>query len=202
MEKASVNKKSYNKIVTEWAKIRNNSSVNKPIIDFSQKIKPNGNILDIGCGTGNPIAKYFSENYHSVIGIDFSEKMIEIAKSQEIKNAQFIVSDFFDFETDKKFDGIIAWDSLFHFPKKRQEEIYSKVYNLLLPNGYFLFTHGKEKDDEHTDQMFGEPFYYSCLSRDNVLRIMTDLGFRLEYEIENFVEENTQRDWVVLVQKK
>ncbi|MDQ6472888.1 class I SAM-dependent methyltransferase [Flavobacterium sp. LHD-80] len=202
MKKAFINKESYNKIVIEWAKIRNNTVVNKPIIDFSEKIQPNGSILDIGCGTGNPIAKYFSENNRSVIGIDFSEKMIEVAKSQEIKNAEFIVSDFFDFKTDKKFDGIIAWDSLFHFPKERQQEIYAIIYNLLLPGGYFLFTHGKEKDDEHTDKMFGEPFYYSCLSRNNVLQIMTDLGFELVYEIENFVEENTQRDWVVLVQKK
>ncbi|TDP02958.1 class I SAM-dependent DNA methyltransferase [Flavobacterium sp. 245] len=200
MENASINKKSYNKIVDDWAKIRNNSAVNKPIIDFLEKIKPNGDILDIGCGSGNPIAKYFSENNYSIIGIDFSEKMIEIAKSQEIKNSQFIVSDFFDFETDKKFDGIVAWDSLFHFPKERQKELYSKIYDLLLPNSYFLFTHGK-KEDEHMDKMFGEPFYYSCLSRNSVLELMTDLGFELEYEIENFVEENTTRDWVVLAKK-
>ncbi|WP_426485094.1 class I SAM-dependent DNA methyltransferase [Flavobacterium sp. 2] len=201
MKNAAVNKKSYNKIVDEWAKIRNNSAINKPIKDFLEKTQPNGTILDIGCGTGLPIAKYLSENNQSVIGIDFSENMIEIAKSQEIQNSQFFVCDFFDFKSNENFNGIIAWDSLFHFPKEQQKAIYSKIYDLMLPGGYFLFSHGK-KEDEHTDKMFGEPFYYSCLSRKDVLILMADLGFRLEYEIENFVEENTQRDWVVLVQKK
>ncbi|MEN2416009.1 class I SAM-dependent DNA methyltransferase [Flavobacterium mesophilum] len=201
MENSSLNKNSYNKIADRWKEIRNNSALNKPILDFLEKVKPNGNILDIGCGTGLPIAKYFSEENHFVTGIDISEKMIEIAKSREIKNAAFYVSDFFDFKTSEKFEGIIAWDSLFHFPKERQKEIYSTIYDLLLPGGYFLFTHGKQ-EDEHTDKMFDELFYYSCLSRNEVLDLIQNLGFELIYEIENFVEENTERDWVVLVQKK
>ncbi|WP_026729852.1 class I SAM-dependent DNA methyltransferase [Flavobacterium denitrificans] len=201
MENLLLNRDSYNKIVAQWIKIRNNSVLNKPILDFLEKLKPNGNILDIGCGTGFPIAKHFSDQHHSVIGIDISEKMIEAAKSESIKNAAFFLSDFIDFKTKEKFNGIIAWDSLFHFPKERQKEIYPKIYDLLLSGGYFLFTHGKQ-EDEHTDKMYDEPFYYSCLSRNDVLDLMKNLGFELIYEIENFVEENTERDWVVLVRKK
>ncbi|KAF2506745.1 class I SAM-dependent methyltransferase [Flavobacterium zhairuonense] len=201
MEKASLNKNSYNKIADHWAKVRNNSALNRPIFDFLEKVKPNSNILDIGCGTGFPIAKYFSDKNQSVCGIDISEKMIETAKSAAIKNAEFFVSDFFDFETNEKFNGIIAWDSLFHFPKERQKEIYPKIYDLMLSGGYFLFTHGKQ-EDEHTDKMFDESFYYGCLSRTEVLDLMMSLGFELVYEIENFVEENTERDWVVMVRKK
>lgn len=201
MKKTFLNKQSYNKIIKEWAAARNDSAINKPIVDFLERIKSNGIILDIGCGTGFPIAKYFSENNYSVTGIDVAENMIEVAKSGEIKNSEFILCDFFDFESDMEFDGILAWDSLFHFPKERQEEIYPKIYDLLVPGGYFLFTHGK-KEDEHTDKMFEELFYYSCLSRINVLHLLENLGFELIYEIENFVEENVQRDWVVLVQKR
>ncbi|MEN2402474.1 class I SAM-dependent methyltransferase [Flavobacterium sp. MC2016-06] len=195
-----MNKDSYNKIIENWIKARNNAIVNKPILDFAARIKPEGNILDIGCGTGLPIAKYFSMNNFSITGIDASSKMIETAKSNKIENAEFLICDFFDFNSDQKFNGIIAWDSLFHFPKQRQIEIYRKVYDLLLPGGYFLFTHGKE-EGEHVDKMFGESFYYSCLSRDFVLNLMTEIGFEIEYSIENFVEENDQRDWVVLARK-
>lgn len=35
-----------------------------------------------------------------------------------------------------------------------------------------------------------------------VLILLNDLGFRLEFEIENFVEENTERDCVILVSEK
>lgn len=195
-----MNKNSYNRIIDDWIKARNNSIVNKPIIDFADRINTNGNILDIGCGTGLPIDKYFSERNFSIIGIDASDKMLEIAKSNEIKNTQFFLSDFFNFDSNERFDGIIAWDSLFHFPKQRQKDIYSKVYSLLNPGGFFLFTHGKE-ENEHIDEMFGEQFYYSCLSKDFVLDLMNEIGFELEYSIEEFVEGNDQRDWVVLARK-
>lgn len=195
-----MNKNSYNRIIDDWIKARNNSIVNKPIIDFADRINTNGNILDIGCGTGLPIDKYFSERNFSIIGIDASDKMLEIAKSNEIKNTQFFLSDFFNFDSNERFDGIIAWDTLFHFPKQRQKDIYSKVYSLLNPGGFFLFTHGKE-ENEHIDEMFGEQFYYSCLSKDFVLDLMTEIGFELEYSIEEFVEGNDQRDWVVLARK-
>ncbi|GGF04133.1 class I SAM-dependent DNA methyltransferase [Flavobacterium limi] len=195
------NKDSYNKIVDSWIKARNNAIVNKPIIQFAYHINSKGTILDIGCGTGMPIAKYLSDRNFSITGIDQSSKMIETAQSAGIKNSVFHTCDFFDFETDKKFNGIIAWDSLFHFPKERQNEIYSKVYHLLAPGGYFLFTHGKE-EDEHIDSMFGEQFYYSCLTKDFVLGLMKELGFEILFSIENFVEENDQRHWVVLARKK
>ncbi|CAD0007034.1 class I SAM-dependent DNA methyltransferase [Flavobacterium chungangense] len=195
------NKDSYNKIINSWINARNNTIVNKPIIDFADYINSKGTILDIGCGTGMPIAKYLSDRNFSITGVDLSAKMIEAAKSVGINNVVFCICDFFDFDSDEKFNGVIAWDSLFHFPKERQIEIYNKVYQLLAPGGYFLFTHGK-KEDEHIDKMFGEQFYYSCLSKDFVLSLMKDLGFDIVYSIENFVEEKDQRDWVVLARKK
>jgi len=195
-----MNKGSYNKIIHDWSKARSSSFVNKPIMDFAGKIKSKGRILDIGCGTGFPIAKYLSDLDFNITGIDTSDKMIEMAKSGGIMNSEFLLFDFFDFEPSEKYDGIIAWDSLFHFPKKRQIEIYGKVYNLLNLGGFFLFTHGKD-EDEHTDEMFGEQFYYSCLSKDIVLNLMSKIGFKLEYSIENYVEGKDHRAWVVLARK-
>lgn len=196
-----MNRESYNKIIDNWVRVRSSSTVNKPIVDFAEKVEPKGKILDIGCGTGLPIAKYLSGHNFNVTGIDASDKMIAVAKSNEIRNAHFCTYDFFEFESDEKYNGIIAWDSLFHFPKERQKEIYGKIYNLLAPGGFFLFTHGKE-EDEHVDEMFGEPFYYSCLSKDFVLDLIKKIGFELKYSIEHFIEEKDQRDWVVLVQKR
>jgi 2-polyprenyl-3-methyl-5-hydroxy-6-metoxy-1,4-benzoquinol methylase len=80
-----INKESYNKIAEKWAEIRSKHHLNTLVKDFSLKIKPNGKILDIGCGTGYPIAKYFSDNGFSVVGIDISENMLQKAKDQKIK---------------------------------------------------------------------------------------------------------------------
>jgi predicted TPR repeat methyltransferase len=201
MEKTSLNKVSYNKIIPLWTSVRNTAKVNSPIIDLAQKIKPKGKILDIGCGTGRPVAEYFADKNLLVTGIDLSENMIAEAESNAIRNSRFFVCDFFDFSSEEKFDAVIAWDSLFHFPKERQKDIYLKVSSLLTLGGYFLFTHGKQ-EDEHIDQMFGESFYYSCLSKKDVLRLMKKSGFVIKYSIENFSENNDTRHWVVLAKKE
>lgn len=51
-----------------------------------------GNVLDIGCGTGN-LADYYFENY---VGIDIAERAIEEAKQVRRKDAIFIVGDCSD----------------------------------------------------------------------------------------------------------
>lgn len=196
-----MNKNAYNRIINHWIDTRNSAIVNEPIIEFADRIPLNGSVLDVGCGTGLPVAKYLSDRAFSIVGIDVSSQMLDAAQSNHIENAQFFECDFFDFEPQQPFDGIIAWDSLFHFPKHLQKEIYRRAYDFLAPGGFFLFTHGKG-DGEHTDEMFGEQFYYSSLPKDTVLGLMAETGFGLVFSIENFAEGKDRRDWVVLARKK
>jgi len=195
-----MNKTSYNQIAGQWAVVRDNSFVSELIVDFARKLKPNAEVLDIGCGTGYPIAKFLSDQGLNITGIDASEEMISLAKSHQIENSQFFVTDFFNFTSEKQYDGIIAWDSLFHFPKNKQAEIYPLIYKLLKPGGYFLFTHGK-RDGEHQDKMMGHPFYYSALSKDHVCEILTELGFMIRYVHEDFMERGSHRELVVFTTK-
>jgi predicted TPR repeat methyltransferase len=196
-----MNRDSYNKIAQEWSKVRNNSFVSKLVIDFVNKLSPDASVLDIGCGTGYPLTKYLCDKQFHVTGIDIAEKMVEIAEFQKVPNAEFTVCDFFDFISIKKFDGVLAWDSFFHFPKEKQEEIYFKVGNLLNSGGYLLFTHG-DADDEHIDNMMGESFYYSCLPKDKVCKILREIGFEIEYALKDYLENGTHRSLVVLAKKK
>jgi len=196
-----MNKQSYNKIALEWASVRNNAFVSKLVIDFAEKINSQGHILDIGCGTGSPLARFLSDNHFFVTGIDASDRMIEIAQSTNLKNAEFSSCDFFDFESTMQFDGVLAWDSFFHFPKEKQPLIYPKVSNFLKHGGYLLFTHGNG-DDEHVDSMMGEPFYYSCLPKGTVHQLLINSGFSVEYMLEDYLENGTHRTLVVLARKK
>lgn len=134
-------------------------------------------------------------------GIDISPKMIEIAKVQSIYNADFTICDFFEYKATKKYDGVIAWDSFFHFPKEKQKDIYFIVGKLLKPGGYLLFTHG-DASDEHTDKMFGEDFYYSCIPKRDVLQELKKNEFEIEYVYKNFIEKDQHRDLVILAKKK
>lgn len=67
-------------------------------------------ILDFGCGTGNH-AHLLSQKGYSVVGVDRSQKMIDIAKTRNTDQTEFFVGDITKIYLEKQFDVI---SSLFH----------------------------------------------------------------------------------------
>jgi 2-polyprenyl-3-methyl-5-hydroxy-6-metoxy-1,4-benzoquinol methylase len=64
--------------------------------------------LDVGCGSGD-LSFLSSRITNSSIGIDFSKKMIQIAKKKfKNKNLQYFNASIFDFQNHYKFDAISA----------------------------------------------------------------------------------------------
>jgi cyclopropane fatty-acyl-phospholipid synthase-like methyltransferase len=195
-----INKTSYNKIAYEWAASRDQSFLSKLVATFSSRIKPGGKVLDIGCGTGYPIATYLSSCGFTITGIDSSENLLQKAIDRNIPNATFHLVDFFDFEPTEKYDGIIAFDSFFHFPKEKQSEIYQKVSTWMNEGAFLLFTHGAEEGEKEGD-MFGETFYYSSLNKHDVRKLLLEAGFKIEWSLDNYTERDLDRDLVILARK-
>ena len=194
------NKNSYDKIAFQWTDERKKSFVSKLVIEFANKVKPGGKILDMGCGGGIPNAAYLCDKGFSLTGIDASEKMIHIARDNKIRNAIFEVGDILEYKPTDTFDGILAWDSLFHLPYERQHDIYQKISNWLNDGGWFLFSHCGE-DGEIIDDMLGEKLYYSGLPKDTVRQLLTDAGFEIEMIIEDYKERDMEKALVVMTKK-
>jgi trans-aconitate methyltransferase len=134
-------------------------------------------ILDIGCGTGIPLTRQLAKSGAKVIGLDISAKMIEKAR-RNVPNASFRNGDMATIQFETKFDGVFAWDSLFHIPLEKQEEVIRKIIGWLNPNGVFLFTAGGNHG-ELVSEMFGTPFYYSSLSADQYENILEEENCRV-----------------------
>lgn len=82
--------------------------IEKLINQFStKKVK---SILDLGCGTGTH-AHLLSQKGYSVVGVDRSQKMINIAKTRDIDHLKFFVGDVTTINLGNKFDVVL---SLFH----------------------------------------------------------------------------------------
>lgn len=195
------NKISYDKICTDWTNHRNKSVINQCIVDFSKLLKPECCILDIGCGSGYPIDYYLINNGFKVIGIDISSNMIKQAKNLNLENAYFFNCDFLDFESDIKFDAIIAFDSLWHISENNQISIYSKLASLINTDGYLLFTHGKNKGSV-CGKMFNETFYYTSLDYKNVLQLLKENGFCIISSFLDYEEKTTgSRELLVIARK-
>lgn len=121
------------------------------ITQFTGLLAQGSTILDIGCGSGRD-ARIMSEMGFKVIGVDFSKKLIEIAK-REAPSVEFHVMDIDQllFEA-SSFDGIWASASLLHIPKENISPILKKIRAILKPNGIFYLSvkqglgEGVEKD--------------------------------------------------------
>lgn len=70
-------------------------------------------ILDVGCGPGYYSLAFARQGAKRVIGIDYSEKMIQLANEHLERenlesNCQFLIKDILDYNPDLKFDIAIA----------------------------------------------------------------------------------------------
>jgi 2-polyprenyl-3-methyl-5-hydroxy-6-metoxy-1,4-benzoquinol methylase len=197
-----VNQNSYNKIAQTWHEFRLKSKPNRAIVDLAKLIKPKGMILDVGCGSGFPNAHYLAKEGFKVTGIDIAESMIAIARSLNIANALFEVKDILSFSSTKRFDAIIAFDSLFHLEIQDQLKALTNIVIHLEPGGYFLMTHGK-RQGETTGVMFGEPFYYSSLDAETFRTYLEKQGLKMMTSMEDYQETSTgTRDFLLIAQKR
>lgn len=113
---------------------------NRYISTIDRNLTNNIKVLDVGCGTGL-ITNIFALRYpeSSFTGIDFSnsaEYAYNFANTHKIKNVNFIKEDFFQFNTNEKFDVIIAQSFLTHVQK--YSDAITKLKNLLKPDGIII----------------------------------------------------------------
>lgn len=91
MEKKEIVRKGYNKVAETLQEIfgleKEGSDKLNLLANFMSRIPLGGQVLDGGCGNG-AYSRYLSDKF-KVIGVDFSEKQIELA-IQNAPKAQFI----------------------------------------------------------------------------------------------------------------
>lgn len=144
-----------------------------------------GQLLDLGCGAGEPVAKYFVDRHWSTVGVDFSEKMIELA-AKYVPEMQSIHSNISEVEFEaNQFDAVTACYSLFHLPAKEHTDVFKKVFQWLRPKGQLLFTYaskeytGSEEFDGYKTFM-GHDLYYSHKSPEALYSDLEAIGFTID----------------------
>lgn len=137
-----INKKAYGLLAEEYNKkcIQNLTNQKKLLSEFIKLLKENFSdsikVLDVGSGVGIN-CKILEEQNISCIGIDFSKEMLDYAKIHSPRS-RFILKNFLDYETDKKFHGIILGAFLNVFQKEDWGRVVSKIQNLLIYNGLIV----------------------------------------------------------------
>jgi ubiquinone/menaquinone biosynthesis C-methylase UbiE len=91
---------------TETGKTVDN--IEKEIVSAHLKKLPKTNWLELGCGTGH-WTKFFNNNGFQITAVDNSEAMLEIARSKNLENVQFLNADATRLPfPDARFSGIVS----------------------------------------------------------------------------------------------
>ena len=120
------------------------------ILDNAE-VGPGMDVLDVACGTGVMFDYYLGRNVASVVGIDISPKMAEIAagKYENEPKIQVICGDVEEYAFDRKFDRIVVYNAFPHFPYPKR--LIKVLAGLLKEDGRLTVAHGMSREaiDNH-----------------------------------------------------
>lgn len=166
----------YQRFAIDWDRERGRCLVEKTWLDRLLTLLPlNASILDIGCGSAEPIARYFIEQGCDVTGIDSSPSFIDMCKDR-FPDQEWIVADMRTLSLDRRFDGILAWDSFFHLCPEHQRRMFPIFSRHARPTAALMFTSGPSHG-EAIGIYKGEPLYHGSLDRAEYRLLLNQNGF-------------------------
>ena len=140
-------------------------------------VKPCPLLLDLGCGSGEPIARFLIENGCKLTGVDSSAAMIAMCKKR-FPAMEWIQADMRNLCLSQQFDALIAWDSFFHLGQSAQRSMFPIFASHLTHQGLLLFTSGSENGEVY-GTMNGHRVYHASLDSAAYRALLEAHGFEV-----------------------
>jgi len=173
-----MNRASYNAIAAEWDAART--------VFFGRErdylnvllagLAGSGCVLDLGCGTGRPIAESVLRRGHQIVGVDQAESLLELARKR-FPDGTWLHGEIETFVPERRFHAIVCWDTLFHIDRAAHETLFERFARWLLPGARLMLTVGGSAHPAFVDTMFGQPFFYDSHPPGAVLEMLGRQGF-------------------------
>ena len=181
-------KEIYDRFADTYEQNRGLFDMSEVIDDFSRRLPQRpGRLLDLGCGAGEPFPAFFITRGWRVTGVDFSSRMLELARHYQ-PNMETVEADIRNVEfPDRQFDAVTAIYCLFHIEHEKHGGIFQKIFRWMKPAGKLLFTYATK---EYTGaeifngykEFMGEKLFYSHTTPGNLAAILKTIGFTIESE--------------------
>lgn len=132
-------------------------------------------VLDLGCGTGRPMAAFLAAQCCAVTGIDTSPGLIARA-AHALPGHRWRVADMREVALGTAFDGILAWDSFFHLDHADQRRMFDVFSAHAAAGTALMFTSGPAHGIA-MGTFEGEPLYHASLAGDEYRVLLDGHGF-------------------------
>jgi SAM-dependent methyltransferase len=160
-----------------WAALRDGGTFVEAgwLARFMALLPPGGSVLDIGCGSGAPIAVTLASSGFAVTGLDTSAPLLGLARAR-LPDATWIEGDMRDMALGRRFDGLIAWDSFFHLTQDDQRAMFPRFADHAAPGAALIFTSGPE-EGEAIGVLQGDALFHASLGPCEYRALLHATGF-------------------------
>ncbi len=138
--------------------------------------------MELGFGNGKPIAENLIQNGFDYVGIDISDRQVELARSYFPKHKErFEQGEMLQFckKADaESFGGVISMFAIFHLPRIYHLELFCEIQRILKNGAPVLFTCHNSVWEGMEENWLGAPqmFWSNFLNRWYELTLR-ELGF-------------------------
>ncbi|MCA0199850.1 MAG: class I SAM-dependent methyltransferase [Proteobacteria bacterium] len=168
----------YQRHAAAWDKERGRTLCERPWLDrFRAALPSDRSVLDLGCGAGEPLARYLIEQGDRVTGVDSSPALIDIAR-RRFPNERWMTDDMRTVSFSERFGGILAWDSFFHLTPDDQRAMFPVFAAYAAPGAALMFTSGP-KFGEAIGNYQGDALYHASLDAAEYRARLAEHGFRV-----------------------
>ncbi len=172
----------YERHAADYDRDRGRALLERAWLDrFLSYVPESGTVLDLGCGTSQPIARYVVETGHGVLGVDSSPSMIALCRAR-LPESEWVVADMRKLALARRFAGILAWDSFFHLHMDDQRGMFPRFAAHASPGSLLLFTSGTSHG-ERIGSYRGEPLYHASLDPGEYEALLQGNGFELRAHV-------------------
>lgn len=192
-------KRGYDLVAETYSAQRDQFKNNKYLDELTKLLESGSKVLGLGCGSGIPVDSYLIGKGYKVIGIDISDKQIELAK-KNVPAATYEVKDMSSLQEKEYFvDAIVSFYAIFHTPRENHLTLLGILNSYLPHNGLMLITMGSSDWEGTEDDFHGAKMFWSHYDPKKNRKIVEDAGFQILLdEIDTNGEEKHQ---VILARK-
>lgn len=161
---------------------------------FMALLPARGTVLDIGCGSGAPVAAALIARGHAVTGVDSSPEMITMCR-ERFPGGDWRVADMRGLALGCAFDGVLAWDSFFHLAHDDQRAMFPVFAAHAAPGAALMFTSGPGHGVA-IGSYGGEPLFHASLDPAEYRALLAAQGFEVAAHVANDPECGGHTVWL------
>jgi SAM-dependent methyltransferase len=204
MRESEIVANGYDHIADAYLEWTSRSPVRERWLNELSRILPQrGDVLDLGCGAGIPVARRLTETGFSVLGIDGSARQIALARANAPR-AEFRRADMVSVALPgASFAAVTAFYAITHVPRSEHAALLKRIAGWLEPGGILLASLGHRDCPDWSGAWLGTTMFFSHFDAATNIRLVEETGLVIrQREVIGEKEDGKMVDFLWVVAQK